>query len=670
MEAEFRYLNKPTGPRNIQDISHWLVSWENRVQMLKSMSPHHIISDQSRKNILYDAVPQKLRDIINAEVAKGELTHWASFKEFVVNYSDSEAANASNSKPAPLSANAVQEPPGNSAPEETEYTDEQWYSFLSNHDGQIFALSNPDHPQVKAYVMSVVMKGKGKGKDWNKGSYQKGYQKGKEGYKGKGGKDDKGKGDKGKGEGKGFQGYCYSCGQFGHSARNCPNSGAAGNVNLTQDQDAAAHQNNWWSMTFLCTEKPSMLNNSVGHITETQPDNKIPFAMSHSKTPNAQIVNNNVVLIGSNFFKIEDGIKPDVQSPVVFPTVAQATTKKPKAKKPKTVPPNHEEILQLSECIMSNRKPKQHKKKQTVNEDTNKKAHVYTPSGPDCPCMGCKIGLDGQRAGKCIFSGEVSTAPLPADRPDAERLKHVQAAIDAIQTRTNAESKCQTGCACNKIAWPTPTTAPTEHGDDILCGLCTTDPDDNLLTDEPKKIPDGGLTYPDMTDFLGISAGNSVLVIGDKPMGGSAILSTEEMVWAKVAIASDSGCVRHATPKNTLGTQIQPATRSQAGHKYCGANNSPIDNHGGQKVSGETNEGVNLTMDFDVADVSRPLLSIAEIISKKRHRVVYDDPVSYIEDKVTGRRVDLRYEDGLFFLDVWMNIPRSIAGNPFVRQVA
>ena len=104
-------------------------------------------------------------------------------------------------------------------------------------------------------------------------------------------------------------------------------------------------------------------------------------------------------------------------------------------------------------------------------------------------------------------------------------------------------------------------------------------------------------------------------------------------------------------------------------HKYYGANNSPIANHGGQRVQGETNEGVNLTMDFDVADVSPPLLSITEIIQKKRHRVVYDDPVSYIEDKLTGRKINVRFQDNLYVLDVWVKIPRALAKSPFVRQV-
>ena len=75
-------------------------------------------------------------------------------------------------------------------------------------------------------------------------------------------------------------------------------------------------------------------------------------------------------------------------------------------------------------------------------------------------------------------------------------------------------------------------------------------------------------------------------------------------------------------------------------------------------------------MDFDVADVSRPLLSITEIISKKKHRVVYDDPVSYIEDKITGRRVNLRFQDNRFYLDVWVRIPNALQNNPCVRQVA
>ena len=79
-----------------------------------------------------------------------------------------------------------------------------------------------------------------------------------------------------------------------------------------------------------------------------------------------------------------------------------------------------------------------------------------------------------------------------------------------------------------------------------------------------------------------------------------------------------------------ISTDTSPTERPTSGHKYYGANHSPIANHGGQRVKGETNEQANLTLDFDVADVSRPLLSVTEIGSKKRHRVICDDPVSFV----------------------------------------
>ena len=173
--------------------------------------------------------------------------------------------------------------------------------------------------------------------------------------------------------------------------------------------------------------------------------------------------------------------------------------------------------------------------------------------------------------------------------------------------------------------------------------------------------------YADLADFLGK---DSLFVIGDAPPAASSILNTNELVWAQIAVASDSGCVRHVTPKNIFGTDVKPTARSLAGHKYYGANNSPIDNHGCQCVKGGTHEGVHLTMDFDVADVSRPLLSITEIIQKKRHRVVYDFPTSYIEDKVTGREVNLMLASNLYVLDVWVQIPTALTKSPCVRQVA
>ena len=58
-------------------------------------------------------------------------------------------------------------------PEEQQYTDDGWCYYLSQPDGQEFALSNPTHPKVQQYSVSSVVKGKGKGygKSWHCGEH-------------------------------------------------------------------------------------------------------------------------------------------------------------------------------------------------------------------------------------------------------------------------------------------------------------------------------------------------------------------------------------------------------------------------------------------------------------------------------------------------------------------
>ena len=78
---------------------------------------------------------------------------------------------------------------------------------------------------------------------------------------------------------------------------------------------------------------------------------------------------------------------------------------------------------------------------------------------------------------------------------------------------------------------------------------------------------------------------------------------------------------------------------------------------------------MNITVEFDVADVSRPLGSVSNLV-KKRHRVVFDDPISFIQNKVTGKKIDLREQGGLYVLDIWVLVPEDLViPDRFVRQV-
>ena len=88
-----------------------------------------------------------------------------------------------------------------------------------------------------------------------------------------------------------------------------------------------------------------------------------------------------------------------------------------------------------------------------------------------------------------------------------------------------------------------------------------------------------------------------------------------------------------------------------------------------KKVQGQTECGEKVGFDFDVVDATRPLMSIFES-AEKGNRIVYDIDGSCIERKSTGKKIPLRLDKKLWYLDIWVQIPRALAGHPFVRQVA
>ena len=141
------------------------------------------------------------------------------------------------------------------------------------------------------------------------------------------------------------------------------------------------------------------------------------------------------------------------------------------------------------------------------------------------------------------------------------------------------------------------------------------------------------------------------------------------MKWVQIPVLLDSGAVKHVTPANIFSLVVTPTERSRSGHKFYGANNSEIPNLGGQAVQGTTEDGTPVSLEFDVAKISRPLASAAELMAKN-NRIVLDNDESYIESKENGSWVPLRREGNLFFLDMWVQVPERLCSSPFVRQAA
>ena len=94
-------------------------------------------------------------------------------------------------------------------------------------------------------------------------------------------------------------------------------------------------------------------------------------------------------------------------------------------------------------------------------------------------------------------------------------------------------------------------------------------------------------------------------------------------------------------------------------------------NLGRQLVKAQSNQRAPITVDVDVADkLTKPLLSVFDMICKKKNRVVYDDEESYILHKPSNTKIPLRQENRLFYLDLWVRVPKKLSDHPFVRQVA
>ena len=77
--------------------------------------------------------------------------------------------------------------------------------------------------------------------------------------------------------------------------------------------------------------------------------------------------------------------------------------------------------------------------------------------------------------------------------------------------------------------------------------------------------------------------------------------------------------------------------------------------------------GQSIQLQFDIANITKPLASVYTI-AKKGNRCVFEEDGGYIENKATGKQTPLRLEGKLYYLDLWLKVPkRLVETSPFVR---
>jgi len=143
------------------------------------------------------------------------------------------------------------------------------------------------------------------------------------------------------------------------------------------------------------------------------------------------------------------------------------------------------------------------------------------------------------------------------------------------------------------------------------------------------------------------------------------IASLEEgMRWEKVKMTVDSGSADTVGPP-TLGEgiPIAPTKASRAGKKYRAANSTTIVNLGEKKLRAQTQEEDSLTLSVQIGDTINKFLGSVSKITKGNNSVIFSPPgyESYIYNWTTGKKTGMREENGVYALELWIQVPNKEA---------
>ena len=119
----------------------------------------------------------------------------------------------------------------------------------------------------------------------------------------------------------------------------------------------------------------------------------------------------------------------------------------------------------------------------------------------------------------------------------------------------------------------------------------------------------------------------------------------------------DSGAEDTVAPPDVLPGAVRPSAMSRAGLAYRSANGLPIRNLGQQTVAFRDDQQRRSGMHFQVAEVDRPLISVARLVDAG-NRVVFEPSGGSITHVATGRSVQLLRDGNVYALD--MHIPPAL----------
>ena len=144
----------------------------------------------------------------------------------------------------------------------------------------------------------------------------------------------------------------------------------------------------------------------------------------------------------------------------------------------------------------------------------------------------------------------------------------------------------------------------------------------------------------------------------------SVLVNGEEFIETKVELAMDSGCGKHVTPPSMIeGYAVAPSTASQQGRHFIGAGGDRIKNHGQVEINLAHSDGTKVRSNFQVADVTRMLLSVSQICDNDCE-VHFNKSRGWITDKHGKTAGTFQRRGGLYVTEMTLKNPRAHTRTP------
>ena len=99
--------------------------------------------------------------------------------------------------------------------------------------------------------------------------------------------------------------------------------------------------------------------------------------------------------------------------------------------------------------------------------------------------------------------------------------------------------------------------------------------------------------------------------------------------------------------------KVRPSEGSKRGQKYTSASKHKIRNLGEQHCEAYTETGEQTEVLFQVADVSKPLVSVAAIC-ERGNRVIFGRSGGVVQNLHSGSQIPFRRENGIYILSMWL----------------